>query len=154
MKAIPFIFILIFLCCSTTGGNSGSDAHDSVRYVNLRIIVDAIVAEDPEWKVLTSRIIDLRRKRKHTEVSSADSNAGIKKVNEDELSVLEKKETEIKRRIYPLIERAIKAVARRGEVTLVINSNDVLYSDDRADITGEVLSETRSIKMRDDPLSR
>ncbi|HEY1405277.1 MAG TPA: hypothetical protein VF857_01585 [Spirochaetota bacterium] len=155
MKTLPLIALFLFVCCSSAGQTSRAEReHSEVWYVNLKVIVDSLVAEDPEWKIVVKRIFDLTTRKNELEHSSPDAADSEKRIVNDELSSLEKKGEGIKRRIYPLIDRAIKEVARRNDVSVVINSIDLLYADMRFDMTGEVLSEARSIKMRNDPLSR
>jgi len=154
MKIVLPLLFLLCLGCATVGGTGAVAGKGDIRYVNLRLIVDSLVSDDAEWKALSIRMGELRKKLSRTDGSTMKSSAVSGGLIEGELSDLEKKEGDMKRRLYPLIERAIKAVARRNDVVLVLNSTDVLYSDESVDITGEVLSEARSMKMRDDPLSR
>ncbi len=154
MKMVPSMLLLLCLGCTTIGGAGAVAAKGDVRYVNLRLIVDSLVADDEEWKALSARMADLRKKLGRTDSDTVKSPGASSGLTQGEIAVLEKKEGDMKRRLYPLIERAVKAVARRNDFVLVLNSTDVLYSDENVDITGEVLSEARSMKMRDDPLSR
>jgi hypothetical protein len=103
------------------------DKNNQIRYVNMRLLVDTLASDEPGWTA---------------EVRDASPAAGSAR-------------DAIKRKIYPLIDRALKECARRNSLDMILTlSEGVVYADPRLDITGEVLSEARTLKMRSDPLSR
>jgi Skp family chaperone for outer membrane proteins len=152
-------FLLLFITCvfvtSCSAFETREETRIEVRYMNLRAVADALASDDIEWKNISVRSKDLKARMREMDKMGDKSLQSERKLVTDEIESLMKKEDGVRKRLYPLIERAIRDVARRNNVKIVFNTSDgVLYADERYDITGEVLSEARSIRMRNDSLSR
>jgi hypothetical protein len=120
---VMFMAVIMYAGCATTV----QDKNNQIRYVNMRLLVDALASDEPGWT---------------TEARDASPAA---------VSAREA----VKRKIYPLIDRALKECARQNSLDIILTlSEGVVYADPRLDVTDEVLSEARTLKMRSDPLSR
>jgi uncharacterized protein YceK len=125
MKRLIVMFIAVMMYAGCA--TTVSDKSNQIRYVNMRLLVDTLASDEPGW---TSE----SRDTSPASVTGRDA---------------------IKRKLYPLIDRALKECARRNSLDMILTlSEGVVYADPRLDITGEVLSEARTLKMRNDPLSR
>ena len=154
MKPLIYIALLLFIGCSTAE-KSGDVQRPEFRYVNLRLVAETLSGEDAEWKTNSTRMKDLTTRLAQLDRDTKKDLSSEKALIEKELVEIRKKNDDIRKRVYLLIDRAIKDVASRNNATIVFNSSDsILYADSKYDITGEVLAEARSLRMRSDFLSR
>jgi hypothetical protein len=140
MRALVLTLVLMILSGCASGDLSKSGP--VIRYINMQALVDNLASDDPDWDMVSSWL-------KNQSVTAAEKQPAA------DSEKIKKKADEIRKKVYPLIERALREVARRNGIDFVLTlSEGVVYSDSRFDMTGEVLSEARSMKIRSGPLSR
>jgi Skp family chaperone for outer membrane proteins len=154
MKRLICIASLLFVSCATAE-KSGDLPKPEFRYLNLRLVAETLSGEDREWKTNSTRIKDLSARLEKIGTNSTGDQSSERMLIDNELREIRKKNDDIRKRILLLIDRAVKEVATRESATIVFNASDsVLYADPKYDITGEVIAEARSLRMRNDFLSR
>jgi hypothetical protein len=153
LRSVPCALFPLALVSACTGLHAVSEKTGSTACANLSVLIDAELADDRDWTVLSSR-------RKNAQARADELSAGAAILPADrnlfrELDDIARQETRVRKKVYPAVYAAVKAVAKRKKYDFVLTMDDsLLYSESRFDITGEILQELKTIRARSDPLVR
>ena len=155
--SLVFALIVIWCICIRTGVFAQTtDSVPVLRYVNIAVLADTLTSEDTEWRLsipryelLAQKLLTLQANRKNDE--PGDEERAVR----SEMGSYDQKKEMVRVRVYNLINRAVEIVAKRNDITIVLNyTESVIYADPSFDITGEVLLEARKERERNSRLSR
>jgi Skp family chaperone for outer membrane proteins len=155
--AAVIILLLPFIiqCSSVPFGKSSPST--VIRYVNIKAVYDHVLKIDSELIEKSKKRETLLDKKKSLAASAGSSKnkeeveAEIKLID-DELSFLAINEDEVKLRIYKKISTAVRDIARRRKIDMVLNMGDsLIYAKKEFDITEDIIDEIKHSEDQADP---
>jgi Skp family chaperone for outer membrane proteins len=167
IKSIQLAFLmLIFISCSSMQKikeNSNISNTYKIRYLNLNLIIEYMVNNDPDAKNIKKKKEDILQKID----SLADMQASKINVNEKkdiiekqnqyrlELADIRKEEENYKSKILNNINKALENVAKKSDIDFIFNIGEgTVYAKKEFDITEEVLREIIKQKDKSSPVTR
>lgn len=165
IKFILFLIVILNACSAPSLNEAGTGdeyKQQNIRFVNLNIIFDFMVNNDPgALKVRRNKeeiLNAIEEINTRIAASEGDEKAGmLLELQEKQAGLIElKKEEEYyKNKILNEIDRAIGSVSRREEIDFVFNTGEgALYAKKEYDITENVLEEISSHRRKSAPVSR
>ena len=166
MRAFKRIFLLLFIfSCASKGEFRERNVNTGPRfcYVNLNIIVEYMINNDPDAMEVKKRKEDIIQKIDSINKQLADIDDKIdrdeyieKQKNYNmELAELKTDEEHYKNRILNQIDRALENIAKKSDIDFIFNIGEgAVYAKKEYDITEEVLREIIRQKERSSPVSR
>lgn len=135
LLSLPFV-----LLCSSAKGKEIRPS-SVIRYVNLKAVYEHVLVNDKEIIEMQNKQQELINKKNKLNSSSGEADNEAKS-DDDELSLLEIDEDAVKLRVYKKISSALRDIARKRGIDLILNIGDSLvYSKKEFDITEDLIGE-------------
>ncbi len=167
MKKISIIFIILFFfsCAAIRERkeNSAVNAASKFRYVNLNLIIEYMISNDPDARNLKKHKEDILQKLSAVTEKLANitnelnRNELLEKQNQykQDLSNIKRDEENFKSKVLNIIDRALENIAKRSDVDFVFDIGEgTVYAKKEYDLTEEVMREILKQKEKSAPVSR
>jgi len=156
IAALIILLLPFVLLCSSVPLVKSSPSSE-IRYVNIKAVYEHVLKMDSELIENSKKREDLLDKKKSLASAAVSSRNKVEaeaeiKLIDDELSLLALDEDAVKLRIYKKISDAVRDIARRRNIDMVLNIGDsLIYAKKEFDITDDIIDEINHRENKADP---